>query len=110
MIKFAKLKGFKNLGEMGMMSHIYRWVREENKKNLFIFLNGYESNKMWIGYLENKEYENVKLSENEEKYIIKELSEYVGEIRRVKELKEFAELTQIEYIVKDYKIKGDVKK
>lgn len=104
MIKYLNLQGYINLGEFGMFSHIYRFVKQENGKNLFIIVNGYETNNMWIGYLfDNKTYENVKLSDSEEKFIDDNISEYVGDITRINDLAEFSKGTILQDEISKYK-------
>ncbi|MFX1590145.1 MAG: hypothetical protein ACFFC1_18555 [Promethearchaeota archaeon] len=105
MIKYLNLQGYINLGEFGMFSHIYRFVKQENAKNLFILVNGYKTNNnLWIGYIfDNKVYENIKLSNTEEKFIIENIAEYVGSITRINDLTEFSKGTILQDEINKYK-------
>lgn len=101
MIKYAKIEGYKNLGEVGIIgSHIYQWMEEEaNKDELkaVIVVRAYDTDKpkifKGIVFSRTLKYYPLEITED-----LSELEELVGELEVV-DLKEISDsLSQFKLI------------
>ena len=104
MIKYAKIKGYNNLGEVGMIgTHLYQWRAEEsNKKGLksIIIVRAYDVDKPMIfkGIIYGRllKYYPEEILED-----LSELEKLVGKLQLV-DLKEISDvLSQFKLIKKD---------
>lgn len=100
MIKYAKIKGYKNLGEVGMIgTHLYQWIKEEeNLEGLreIIIVRAYDIDKPRIfkGIVFNRKlkYYSVEITED-----LSELESIVGEL-------ELVDLKDLSDILSQYKL------
>ncbi len=85
MIKFMKLEGYVNIGEIQLFSHVYQLYEENKNEPILILINAYNTekneNKVFKGFVyeKSKQYKCVKLSDNE----IDEIKKYIGGFREV---------------------------
>lgn len=55
MIKYAKIEGYKNLGELGILSHLYSLIQVNKETPMIILIHAYEGNQqVFKGYVFNK--------------------------------------------------------
>ena len=103
MIKYAKIKGYKNLGEVGIMgSHLYQWMAEKaNKDELksIIIVRAYDIEKpkifKGIVYTRTLKYYSEEITED-----LSELESLVGELEVV-DLKDVSDsLCQFKLIIR----------
>ena len=101
MIKYAEIKGYKNIGEIQMFSHVYQFVEnvEENPKIILIHAYVGET-KVFKGFLYNKTktFINVKLLESE----MKKIERWCGTLTQVG-FDEFIIQTPFADMFKDFK-------
>jgi len=82
MIKYADIKGYKNLGEIHLTAHIYQFVENDKYEPIIILVHSYEGpTEVFKGYLynESKTFKSVDLTENE----IDEIEKYTGKLEQV---------------------------
>lgn len=82
MIKYLNIENYKNIGEIGMFSHIYQFVEQNKESPMVILVNTYDgNNNIFKGYLflESKTFSGVKLTEYEKNKI----EEYTGELDEI---------------------------
>lgn len=105
MIKYMQIPGFSNVGEQGMMSHIYVWVRDamEDKNRDVIIVKCYVTEKpeVWKGLLFNKT--KTAHSRPNLEVDLTELEKLVGPLKVVTNLQEFFKGTDFENQMKDFK-------
>lgn len=53
MIRYSEIKGYKNMGECGFVSHLYQWVEDLNEGIVKIILvRAFDTEtKIWSGYI-----------------------------------------------------------
>jgi hypothetical protein len=95
-----KIENYKNLGELGFMTHIYQLIND-NGKIILIRAYDIEPAKLWYGTIlrKDKSYTNLNL-DNKDK-IIPEIKKYVGSIEVIKDLKDFINDTFLENFLKE---------
>lgn len=101
MIKYADIKGYKNLGEIQLFSHLYQFIEIDKDTPMTILIHAYECDvKIFKGYVFNKTntYKSISLT-NEE---ITSIEPYVGKINQVN-FNEFIVGTIIEDYYKNFK-------
>ena len=79
MYKYAKVEGYKNLGEMGLMSHIYQMVELDKETPMILLTNAYvEKQKVFKGYLfvGNGTFESILLNDYEKAEIEKNIGKF----------------------------------
>ena len=72
MIKYAEIDGYKNLGEIEMLSHLYQFIEKDKPEPMVILIHAYESEtRIFKGYLYNstKTYRSVPLEDTEKAII-----------------------------------------
>lgn len=105
MIKYAKIEGFFNAGEVGFMTHLYQWVEKNADEPMIILVRAYDTTmKIWQGYIYHvtETYINTKL----DKEILE--SNFFEGVEVVEDLKEFLKGNEFYETFKDYK-KGERK-
>lgn len=100
MIKYAEIDGYKNIGEIGIMSHVYQLIEIDKREPMIILIHAYEGpTKAFKGYLYNKtkKYKSVDLTKEEQK----EIERFTGKLEQV-DFISLIEKTVIEKIYADY--------
>ena len=100
MIKYANIKGYTNIGEVQLFSHLYQF-REENKElPKIILIRAYDGDiKIFKGYIfdKTKTYESIPLIDLE----LSEIEKYTGHAKQF-DFNEFIIGTVIEDYYKNY--------
>lgn len=100
MIKYANLKGYKNLGEVQIFSHLYQFIESDKDRPMIILINAYESDaKIFKGFLYNltSTYKSISITDEE----LNTLETYIGKATQV-ELLDFIKGTIIENQFKEF--------
>ena len=83
MIKYANIKGYKNLGEKPMFSHVYQFLEDKEIKPMGIIVHAYVVSpaRVFKGYIFHKtqKYQNVDLTDEEKETINK----FIGQAEQV---------------------------
>lgn len=101
MIKYAKLDGYNNRGEVQMFSHVYEFVEINKNEPIIILIHAYSApNIIFKGYLyeRTKTFKSVPLLDSERKVI----EECVGAVTQCP-FNEFINITGFAGIYKGYK-------
>ena len=103
MLKYAKIKGFRSLGEVS--PHLYQWIEDVGQLGInpeIILINAYEREPiMYKGYLfkNTKEYMPVEATEEE----LEDVKKCIGEVKNIKDVNEFLSIYH-DKEVKDFKL------
>lgn len=98
MIKYAEIKGYDNLGEIQMFSHLYQFMEKGKEIPMTILVHAYECDtQIFKGYLFNntRSYESVPITEDE----LNEIQKYTGTAKQV----DFKEIIVGTILEDDYK-------
>lgn len=105
MLKYAKIKGFKNLGEVA--PHVYEWVEDIDLSNQMglvpeiIFINAYEREPiMYKGYVFSNSLEYMPIEPAFEE--MEKVTKLIGEVKNIKDFNEFIKITGIDN--REYKL------
>jgi hypothetical protein len=101
MVKYAKINGYKNLGECGMFTHLYQWMEEDKETPMIILLHAYECKpQMFKGYLfcKTEKYQDIPILNDE----INELKTLLGEEIKQCSFKDFIKGTVLEECYKTF--------
>jgi hypothetical protein len=82
MIKYAKIDGYNNLGEIQMFSHLYQFIENDKETPMIILIHAYEEDvKIFKGYVFNytKTYKSVPINEAE----LNVIEQYVGKAKQI---------------------------
>jgi hypothetical protein len=105
MIKYADVKGYKNLGEIQLFSHLYQFIELDNDTPMIILVHAYECDtQIFKGYVFNNTntYKSIPLT-NEE---LISIETYTGKANQIN-FDKFIIGTIIEEACKDYKEKKE---
>lgn len=103
MIKYLDLKGYRNLGEIAMFSHLYQFIEKkdnaERSNSVIILIHAYDGAKIFKGYVldKTKTYEQIELAEDE----LTEIQKITGTLKVVN-FDEFIKGTVVEELFNNY--------